>query len=136
MTAFRIGVVAAIAAIAMIAVEIAGHDWFIIRFSESFALPLWVLAAIYAGLQFWIWNLTKRRLVLSDDEVARWGDKLEQATPAILRMYSQHLPVGEIAGSVEASHGIPPDVTLRYIIALGQHARHRPPDDTNSQEAS
>jgi len=148
MTPYRIGWIAAVAAAAMIAVEIAGHDWFIIKVTDGFHFPLWILVAVYAALQFWIWRLTKERLVLSDDEVVRWGDKLEQATPKILVLYSQREAVGEIAREVETSHGIPPDVTLRYIIALGKYAPQpppddagplgpgQPPDDTSSQEAS
>ncbi|TNF35122.1 MAG: hypothetical protein EP329_06560 [Deltaproteobacteria bacterium] len=147
MTPYRIGWIAAIAAAAMIIVELAGHDWFLIPFSDSFRFPLWILVAVYAGLQFWVWRLTQQKLTLTDDEVARWGDKLEQATPKILRMYSQHQPVKEIAAEVESSHGIPPDVTLRYIIALAKYSGPSrsdggpigpgpPPDDSSSQEAS
>lgn len=122
MTPYRIGWIAAIAAAVMIIVQFAGYDWFLIPFGDSFRFPLWILAAVYAGLQFWVWRLTQQKLTLTDDEVARWGDKLEQATPTILRMYSQRRPVKEIASHVEASHGIPPDVTLRYIIALAKYS--------------
>ncbi|PIE20522.1 MAG: hypothetical protein CSA66_00490 [Proteobacteria bacterium] len=131
MTPFKIGVVAAAAAAAMVVVELLGHDWFIIRLG-GFRLPLWILVAIYAGLQLWIWRLTTRRLVLTEDEVARWGDKLEQATPKILGLYEQHTPVKEIAELVEQSHGIPPYVTLRYIIALAQHAKARGADTSEA----
>ncbi|PKN57990.1 MAG: hypothetical protein CVU56_07930 [Deltaproteobacteria bacterium HGW-Deltaproteobacteria-14] len=130
MTPYRIGWIAAVAAAAMILVQIAGYSWFVIPVSESFRFPLWILVAIYAGLQFWIWRLTQQRLTLTDDEVVRWGDKLEQATPTILRLYAQHQPVKEIASTVEASHGIPPDITLRYIIALGKYGS--PPPQTDS----
>jgi|GEM_PF-1248249 len=147
MTPYRIGWIAAVAAAAMIMVQLAGYDWFLIPFSDSFRFPLWILVAIYAGLQFWVWRLTQQKLTLTDDEVARWGDKLEQATPTILRLYSQRQPVKEIAAEVESSHGIPPDITLRYIIALAKYASPPPPDgdgsigpgppdDTSSQEAS
>lgn len=122
MTPYKLGLIAAVAAAGMILVQLAGYEWFLVRIG-SFVLPLWVLAALYAGLQFLQWHLTKKKLVLSDAEVAQWGDKLEQATPAILRLYGQHLPVKQVAAEVETSHGIPPDVTLRYIIALAQHAQ-------------
>jgi len=147
MTPYRIGWIAALAAAAMILVQIAGYRWFVIRITDGFSFPLWILVAVYAGLQFWSWRLTKERLALSDDEVARWGDKLEQATPKILRLYEDGRPVGEIAREIETSHGIPQDVTLRYIIALAQFATPGapaspsggpvpPPDDSSTPEAS
>ena len=136
MTPYRIGWIAALAAVAMIAVQLAGYSWFLIRITDGFSFPLWILAAVYAALQFWSWHLTKQRLSLSDDEVARWGDKLEQATPKILRLYQDGLPVGEIARDVEASHAIPPDVTLRYIIALAQFSpQHSGPTDGSAPAA-
>ena len=132
MTPYRIGWIAALAAAAMIIVELAGYNWFLFPISESFRFPLWILVAVYAGLQFWIWRLTQQRLTLTDDEVVRWGDKLEQATPTILRLYGQRQPVKEIASEIEASHGVPPDITLRYIIALGKYASPPPRDDSGA----
>jgi len=136
MTPFRIGTIAALAAVAMIVVELAGHDWFVVRLG-GFAFPLWILVAIYAALQFLIWQQTKRRMILTDAEVARWGDKLELATPKIVTLTEQQRPVREIAAAVKKSHGIPPDVTLRYIVALAVHTRRvsSPPDESGPQGA-
>lgn len=83
-------------------------------------IPLWILVAIYAALQFYLWNSTRQGMHLTDDEVARWGATLERATPEIVRGIEQRRPVKDIAGDVQEHHGIPVDVTLRYIIALGQ----------------
>jgi len=123
--------VAGLVALAMLCVEVAGLHWFTLRLAPGCALPLWSLLAVYAALQFTLWRSDKRRLDLSEDEVARWGAQLEQVTPTILSMYGDKVPVREIATALQASHGIPPGVTLRYIIALARHVRDhhdaRPP---------
>ena len=69
MTPYKLGMIAAVAAAAMILVQLAGYEWFLVRIGD-FTLPLWVLAALYAGLQFLQWQVTKKKLVLSDAEVA------------------------------------------------------------------
>lgn len=116
---FRIGVISTAVALGMLLVDLFWQPIFTIRLTTSFSLPLWILVALYAALQFWLWNATRNKLTLSDDEVARWGAKLELATPQILREIAAKTRVREIAGDVERDHGIPADVTLRYIIALG-----------------
>jgi len=130
-TQLVLGVVAGLVALAMLCVEVAGLHWFTLRLAPGCALPLWSLLAVYAALQFTLWRSDKRRLDLSEDEVARWGAQLEQVTPTILSMYGDKVPVREIATALQASHGIPPGVTLRYIIALARHVRDhhdaRPP---------
>ena len=121
---FKIGMVAAIAAVGMILAQVAGYDWFLIQLG-GIRFPLWTLVAVYAGLQFTIWKMTRDRLQLSDDEVAQWGEKLELATPTILELYGERKPVKTIAEAVAKRHGVPSDVTLRYIIALARHARQQ-----------
>ena len=116
---FRLGVFAAGLAIVMILVEALWRPVFTVQITSGFALPLWILVAIYATLQFIVWQATSKRLTLSDAEVAEWGAKLEAATPEILKQISARTRVREIAESLEASEGIPTDVTLRYIIAMG-----------------
>ncbi len=126
-------IVAAVVALAMLLVEASGLRWFTLQVAPDCGLPVWSLLAVYSALQFMLWRSNKRRLELSEDEVARWGAQLEQVTPTILSMYGDKVPVREIATSLEASHGIPPGVTLRYIIALARHVRDhqhdaRPPN--------
>ncbi|MFT7581498.1 MAG: hypothetical protein ACI9MR_003175 [Myxococcota bacterium] len=121
-TPLRIGIFASTIAVGMIVAQIAGYDWFIVQIG-SFRFALWILVAIYAGLQLLIWRTQRKHLALSDKEVAKWGDKLEVATPDILEMYRERRPVADIAKALDANHGIPQDVTLRYIIALAHHAR-------------
>lgn len=123
-----LGIIASVVAVTMIAAELAGLRWFILPVAPGCVLPLWTLFAIYAVLHFVLWRARRRDVELSDDEIARWGHHLEQVTPAILSMYARKVSVRDIATSLEASHGIPPEVTLRYIIALGRHVRDRQRD--------
>ncbi|MDP6946721.1 MAG: hypothetical protein QF464_21405 [Myxococcota bacterium] len=119
MNPFRIGFIALAVAAAM---YITNHAWrpvFTLRLSQSFELPLWILCAVFGLLQFYLWYATRSRLSLSDEEVSQWGAKLEVATPAILEQAKASKPVKAIAEMVEEDYGIPVDVTLRYIIALG-----------------
>ena len=125
---FILGVIATVVAVMMIAAELAGLRWFTLPVAPGCALPLWTLLAVYAALQFVLWRGERRAVELSEEDVARWGPALERVTPAILSMYGRRVPVRDIATSLEASDGIPPGVTLRYIIALARHVRDRPRD--------
>lgn len=129
-----LGVVASVVALAMIAAELAGLRWFVLPVAPGCVLPLWTLLAIYAALQFVLWRARRRDIELTEDEITRWGPDLERVTPTILSMYAHKASVREIASALEASHGIPPEVTLRYIIVLGRHVRNRTrdPDHTPS----
>ena len=120
MNPFRIGFIAFAVAAAMLAIDTLWSPVFILRISRTFEMPLWILCAMFGALQFVLWFATQRRLFLSDDEVAKWGSQLEAVTPTILEQARAATPVREIAEGLEASHDIPVDVTLRYIIALGQ----------------
>lgn len=116
----RMGTLAAVVAAVMLAFDLSGYTWFRAQLTADFALPVWVLFAAYAGLQYLLYKHAQRGFELSDREVAKWGDKLELATPQILDLYAERKPVREIAKAVEKSHGVPTDVTLRYIIALAR----------------
>lgn len=122
-TPLKLGLIALGLAVAMLVTEVAWRPVFTIQLTESFALPLWVLAGIYGTLQLLIWRMTKRRLPLTVEELTAWGPKLEEVTPLILEAYQAHRPLGELAKELEGSHGLPPDITLRYIIALADHTK-------------
>ncbi len=123
MTPLKLGIIACALAAGMLVTELLWQPVFTVRLTSNISLPLWILAAIYGALQLYLWRMTRRGLALTVDELSTWGDKLEDATPNIVRGYQAHKPVGEIAREIESSHGIPKDVTLRYIIALGKHLR-------------
>lgn len=130
-TPLVLGILAGLVALGMLVAEALGIRWFTFDLGGGCHFPLWTLFAVYAALQLFVWR-SQRRIHLSDAEVERWGPTLERVTPTIVSMYGERVPVREIAASLEASHGIPPGVTLRYIIALARHARElqhetRPP---------
>ncbi len=109
--------------LAMLLTELLWYPVFTVHLGDSIAIPVWILLAIYAGLQWWVHRLTGKHLHLTAAEIQEWGPKLEAATPKILNDYESSTSIREIAADIEKSHGIPPDVTLRYIIALANHAR-------------
>ena len=123
MNPFRIGFIALIVAAAMFLIDLLWSPVFTLRVTRNFSMPLWILCAIFGALQLYLWFATQKRLFLSDAEVEEWGSQLESVTPAILEQARARTPVRDIASGLKESHGIPEDVTLRYIIALGQTER-------------
>ena len=117
----KLGIAFIILAVVMFVVELAWKPVFTLPITESFGFPVWILSAIYGAFQVYIWQATQRHVPLTNAELSTWGTKLEKATPTILDMIQGHEKVGDIALAVEKQHGIPPEITIRYIIALGQH---------------
>jgi hypothetical protein len=117
----KVGITFMSLAVAMFAVELAWKPIFTLPITEDFGFPIWVLSLIYGALQYYIWQGTQQRLPLTNAELKVWGSRLERATPAILEMYQASETVGAIAQKVEETYGLPQEITLRYIIALGQH---------------
>lgn len=91
--------------------------WFVLDLG-GFRFPLGVLFVIYGGLQITIHILSKSRVLLTDEEVKRWGTALELSTPLILEELAQGRSVTVVAKRVEEEHEVPPGITQRYIIAL------------------
>ncbi len=124
------GIIGALVALAMLVTELLGHRLFTLQLTSTCGVPLWTLFGTYAALQLIVWRYSNRPLELTSAELARWGPKLEAATPAILTMYGdEHKSVRDIATSLESSHGIPKHITLRYIVALGRHLRDQRSSD-------
>ena len=93
----------------------------VFRFTMGgFTIPLWILLSVYGAIQLWAWGMTERDAVLSDEEVATWGELLTEITPALITSLENGTPVSEVAAKLKEEHDLPVDVTLRYIIALGQ----------------
>ena len=125
------GIIGAVVAAAMLLTELMGHRIFQLQLTSDCAMPLWILFATYAALQFLVWRTKNRGMDLSDKELATWGKALEESTPTILEMVGQQKGTKEIAAALEKSHGIPRDITVRYIVALAHHLRtHRHDTDT------
>lgn len=120
------GIIGAVVAAGMLLTELMGHHIFHLQLTSDCGVPLWILFATYAALQFLVWRAKNRSMELSDKELATWGKALEEGTPTILEMVAQQKSANEIATALHSSHGIPKDVTLRYFVALAQHIRtHR-----------
>lgn len=118
-TALQVGRISLLLAAGMGLFDLAVQPFF--RFSlGGFTIPLWVLLTIYGAIQLWTWSLTERGAVLSEEEIAQWGDTLTEITPALIEALENGKPVSEVAKKLKAQHGLPVDVTLRYVIALGQ----------------
>jgi len=86
----------------------------------GFTVPLWVLLCIYGAIQLWAWSMTERGAVLSEEEVEKWGEVLTEITPSLIAAIEKGTSVSEVAKKLESERGLPVDVTLRYVIALGQ----------------
>lgn len=91
--------------------------WFVVH-PFGFAFPLGVLFLVYGGLQLVIHLMTRTRVLLTDEEVERWGKQLELATPIILDELQKGRSMKVVAQRAEQELGVPPDITNRYTIAL------------------
>ena len=123
MNPLKLATFAGAASLVMMLVDLFYQPMFTVHLTASFALPLWGLGFVYAGLQLIVWPATRKGIELSDKEVAKWGAKLEAATPDILEQIRAQRSVKAIAVDLQSQAGIPRDVTLRYIIALGTAMR-------------
>jgi hypothetical protein len=122
------GIIGALVAVAMLVTELMGHRIFTLQLTGTCGVPLWTLFGTYAVLQLIVWRYSGRRSVdLTVKEIERWGPTLEEVTPLILEMYQANTTVRDIASALQKSHGVPPDITLRYIVALGRHIRENRP---------
>lgn len=122
------GIIGALVAVAMLITELMGHRIFTLQLTGTCGVPLWTLFGTYAALQLIVWRYSGRRSVdLTASEIQRWGPTLEDVTPLILKMYQANTTVRDIASSLQKSHGVPPGITLRYIVALGRHIRENQP---------
>ena len=132
----KLGIAFIVLAVVMFIVEQAWKPVFTLPITESFGFPVWILSAIYGALQVYIWQATQKHVPLTETEIATWGSKLEKATPSILELVQNHTKVSDIALAIEKEQGIPPEITIRYIIALGQHLQAGVDygDDSNSDD--
>ncbi len=102
----------------VVALALAAWAW---QDFSAIKVALAVLAAIYGVLHLLKHRLLQRGLELSAQEIAVYESQLIEATPLIVELINAHVPVRDIARQVEERFGLPQDVTLRYIIALGRY---------------
>ena len=80
-TALQVGTIALLLATAMGLFDLLVEPVF--RFTMGgFTIPLWILLCVYGAIQLWAWSMTERGAVLSDEEVATWGEVLTEITPS------------------------------------------------------
>jgi len=82
--------------------------------------PVGILVVIFGGLNLLNYHMLYHQSLFTEEEAAQYAGKLEKAVPAIVDGIQAGTPVEDIAGSVERDFGIPPLITMKYILALGR----------------
>ena len=118
-TALQVGTISLLLAAGMGTFDLMFQPVF--RFTlGGFTVPLWILLCVYGAIQLWAWSMTERGAVLSEEEVEKWGEVLTEITPSLIAAIEKGTSISEVAKKLESERGLPVDVTLRYVIALGQ----------------
>ena len=95
-------------------------------FPDSFLLLSLAIIAILCGVLFTVQDaIVKRRMALSTTELDAYGNLLADATPEILEMSEKDVGASDIARQIKSTHGVPEEITLKYIIALGKYSEER-----------
>ena len=96
--------------------------------------PIGVLAALY-GAMILIWHRgIDQGLKLTPDDLASYGAALERSVSVIMDMLEQKRSAKEIAHHVQREQGVPPEITYKYIIALGAEMKERSAEPENTTE--
>lgn len=101
--------------------------WFIVDL-WGFRFPLAVLLLLYAGLQLLLHVLSKRHVIITDEEIERFGKALEEATPMMLELLEKGRSVTIVAEEVQEKYDVPPGITHRYLIVLLQTLQNQEGD--------
>ena len=131
---FRMAVICMGVALVMGLTDLLYKPFFFIRVTRETSIWLWPLFFVFACLQFTLWFSTSRKVTLSDEEVRDWGEALSAVTPMILEAYANQTSVRDIAEAVKEQKGVPVDVTLRYIIALGHYQENNPAPSEQAED--
>jgi|GEM_PF-2711580 len=92
----------------------------------GFPLSISALALLLGFAYLYYHRQMVKSLSLSEDEILRFSGKLQEATPEILSMIRDKVPVRDIAKRIEDAYAIPEIVTLKFIIAMGDARRKEP----------
>ncbi len=92
----------------------------------AFLGPGWLMiigAALvgYSILSLVRLTMLRRRMDLTPEELERWGPTLEEVTGRILDGLGRGWPPSRVADELHEERGLPQEVTLKYIIALGKY---------------
>ena len=97
--------------------------WFDVDFTW-FKVNVGWFAVTYSGLLV-IRNLQLRsHLMMTPRELYDYGERLSGVTPEILDMAEEGLRPREIAEKLEGRYGLPPLISLKYMIALSKHSHN------------
>jgi len=99
------------------------NGWFLLEIGDFF-FPIVVLPLLYAALQLLLHVLSKRQIIITEEELARFGKALEKGTPMMLDMLEQGRSVKLVADAVQEKYDVPASLTHRYLIVLLQTIQH------------
>lgn len=89
-------------------------------FLGPIVFPVGVLVVIFGGLNLLNYHILYDQSLFTEEEAAKYSGMLEQAVPAIVDGIQVGTPVEDIANRVEQDYGIPPLITMKYILTLGR----------------
>lgn len=95
-------------------------NWFQIDFTY-FRLNLGWFALVYCGLLIYQAVMTGRAAAFSDRELHDWGETLTDVTPLIVDRLTSGAKAQAVCDELEKSKGIPPLITMKYIVALANY---------------
>ena len=68
-------------------------------------------------------RMVRGRVDFTPEELEKWGERLSAGTPRIVTMLESGETPKAVAVALEKERGIPQEICLRFIIALGQHGQ-------------
>lgn len=86
---------------------------------------LGVPAALYGVVLIVQDRMVRKRVEFTAEELERWGERLSAGTPEILQMLEEGATLHEVGRAMERDRGLPPEMTLRYIVALGGYQKEQ-----------
>ena len=92
------------------------------------SIPVFIVAFIAGGcgILFTVQHaLVQKQMALSASELSAYGAQLSDAAAEILALSEKKMRAHEIAEQIKATHDVPIDITLKYIIALGKYGDDR-----------
>ncbi len=89
-------------------------------FIGPIVFPMGILLIMFGGLNLLNYHMLYRQSLFTEEEAAQYAGILEHAMPDIIDGIQAGKSVDDIAKKVEQDYGIPPLITLKYILALGR----------------
>lgn len=65
----------------------------------------------------------RSQVALNLVELEKWGNALTEATPEIVEHLQNDETPASVAQNMEKRHRIPQEITLKYIVALGNYGK-------------